>query len=356
MPPETHIAPSLRGTGEGATRRPALLAAMVQSMVVACIRAGLDPVNLLAKTGLTFEELEHPHTHVPHEKVLSFAREIHSAQPGIELGLHMGGHMSPAHMEALGFALSHAPTLGVAFHDLTRLQQFMNGGLVLWNMLPRADRCVVTLTPGADLTGLEFLLEAPFAMFITIARKLCGQRITPLSVSFRHAARGDGRVHEDLFGVAAQFNAPLYELVLDASALELPVLHADIDAHDALIRHVEARVEQMARTQSFEETVRQHLVRTLREGPPRKDIVARALGSSSRTLLRRLAEEGTTFDEILNRTRRGLAVEYMADPTMDTAHVARALGYSGPSPFFRAFSRWFGCTPAEYRMNLQDPR
>lgn len=327
---------------------------MVQNMVYACVRVGLDPVELLASTGVTLEELDPPHTHVPFEKVLAFAREIHSALPFIELGLLMGGHVSPAHMEALGFALSHAPTLGVAFHDLTRLQQFMNGGLVLWSLLPSPDRCVVTLTPGADLTGLEFLLEAPFAMFITIARRLCGQHITPLSVSFRHAARGDGRRHAELFGVDVQFSAPLYELVLDASVLKLPVLHADSSAYGAFIRHVEARVERMAQTSTFGEAVRQHLVRTLREGPPHKDTLARALGLSARTLLRRLAEEGTTFNTVLSRTRRELAVEYMSDPTMDIAHIARALGYSQPSPFFRAFSRWFGCTPAEYRATLQD--
>jgi AraC-like DNA-binding protein len=309
-------------------------------------------LELLERAGLTINELEPLEGAVPYVKVLALVREIDAYRPGIELGLEMGMGFSLARMAALGCALPHAPTLGVALRDLTRFQQMMNGGLITWHFSAGAGRCTMSLTAHSDLTPIPWLLEAPFAMFITLARKLCGQPIVPLHVSFCHSRRRSNRMHQEFFGAPVFFDAEVTEMVIAASLLEMPVLQADTETYGHLIKCVEKRVDTISGSSTVSDSVRRTIVRTIRYGAPRKASVARQLGMSTRTLLRRLGDEGTTFVAIVEGTRRELAHGYLSDEKFDYTSMATALGYSDSSPFFRAVARWFGCTPSEYRARI----
>lgn len=81
--------------------------------------------------------------------------------------------------------------------------------------------------------------------------------------------------------------------------------------------------------------------------------VAQALHLSQRTLQRRLQEEGTSYQQLLDDTRRDMADQYLQQPGLTLLEVAYLLGFADPSNFFRAFRRWFGCTPNEYRARRQ---
>jgi AraC-like DNA-binding protein len=152
-----------------------------------------------------------------------------------------------------------------------------------------------------------------------------------------------------VFGAPVRFNAPNNEIVLASTVLELPVHSANAALYPRLLHDLDTRQSQPPSHSKTIEEVRAHIVRTLEQGSPVKGAVARVLGMSARTLSRRLTEAGTTFEAILDRTRRGLAIEYLSNARIGITSVAMLLGYSEPSPFFRAFARWFGSTPAEYR-------
>ena len=81
--------------------------------------------------------------------------------------------------------------------------------------------------------------------------------------------------------------------------------------------------------------------------------MAQALHLSQRTLQRRLQEEGTSYQQLLDDTRRDMAEQYLQQPGLTLLEVAYLLGFADPSNFFRAFRRWFGCTPNEYRARRQ---
>jgi AraC-like DNA-binding protein len=97
---------------------------------------------------------------------------------------------------------------------------------------------------------------------------------------------------------------------------------------------------------------RQVLCRLLPQGEPKREAVAQALHVSQRTLQRRLQDEGTSFQRLLDDTRRELAEQYLAQPNLTLLEAAYLLGFADPSNFFRAFRRWFGLTPGEYRARL----
>jgi len=101
--------------------------------------------------------------------------------------------------------------------------------------------------------------------------------------------------------------------------------------------------------QSIPEQVKWVLKRLLSGSRPDVVMVAKELGVSARTLQRRITEEGTTFRQLLNETRRELVREYLANDSIEIAEVAFLVGYDNANSFFRAFRSWEGRTPAEWR-------
>ena len=289
---------------------PHVLAALVQAMLFCAIREGLDANDLLLQAGLTLAEIEPLHKAVPYHKVLALVRAIDQQRPLINLGLMMGMKLTTSRMGPLGFVLTSAPTFGRALQDFAKFQGLLNGGLVRWKISVQTGSVAVTLHSDPALADIAWILEAPLALILTIARELLGQHIVPLQVSFRHAPRAEQSEHDSFFGVPVRWSAPDNELILSDALLELPVHTANTGLYPHLLHHVDTQRTQPAPSPAIDAVERQ-IRQTLHEGPPLKDSVARAVGMSARTLLRRLTDAGTTFDALLDRTRRELALHYL---------------------------------------------
>ena len=95
--------------------------------------------------------------------------------------------------------------------------------------------------------------------------------------------------------------------------------------------------------------VRQLITTLLPSGQSKKDAVAQELGMSSRTLTQRLAEDGLTYQGLLDEVRRNLALQYLKDRRINIKKVAYLLGYTEVPAFYHAFRRWTGSSPAQHR-------
>ncbi len=95
--------------------------------------------------------------------------------------------------------------------------------------------------------------------------------------------------------------------------------------------------------------VRQLITTLLPSGQSKKAAVAQGLGMSSRTLTRRLAKDGLTYQGLLDEVRQKLALQYLKDRRINIKKVADLLGYSEASAFYRAFRRWTDSSPAQHR-------
>ena len=102
--------------------------------------------------------------------------------------------------------------------------------------------------------------------------------------------------------------------------------------------------------------VSEAIIRRLHQGEPRREDIASSLALADRTLQRRLHEEQTSFQELLDGARRELAGKYLADGQYSLGQVADLLGFVDQSNFFRACKRWFGVTPTQYRQRLAGDR
>ena len=137
---------------------------------------------------------------------------------------------------------------------------------------------------------------------------------------------------------------------LNASARELPLIHADPYLNDLLLKNCEAALaDRKGDTSQLRTRVENAISSLLPHGRVVVDDVARSLGMSRRTLIRRLSDEELKFTEVFKQLRRDLAVRYLDDPKLQISKIAWLLGFTEVSAFTHAFKRWTGKAPSQMR-------
>jgi AraC-like DNA-binding protein len=200
------------------------------------------------------------------------------------------------------------------------------------------------------------LLVSDYAMLIAahLLRESTPDRPRVLAVLSRRARIDDDerRCYEQFLGAAIHTGAEHAALWLEPDLLAVRVPSADPE----LARYFTAILVRAAGFGAEEDPllrgVRLAIRDALLRGSPDAATIARGLGLGARTLQRRLGELGTRYADVLESTRRTLAEGYLRDPSLGLAEIAWLLGYDEQTSFFRAFRRWHGRTPGEYRRAL----
>ncbi|MCR6625794.1 MAG: AraC family transcriptional regulator [Pseudoxanthomonas sp.] len=200
------------------------------------------------------------------------------------------------------------------------------------------------------------LVDASFAFMVALGRHGSGQHITPVRVDFARAGPS-GDVHRDFFGCPVRHNAERNTLLMKASDLELAFPGHNAELLDILSPALTTRYDEGSQDTSYAELVKVVLKRTLSSGRPEVAKVALELGTTERTLQRRITSEGHTFRALLIEARRELAKRLLSDPSTEIINVAGLLGYEDVTSFYRAFRSWEGITPSRWReLNSSTPR
>jgi AraC-like DNA-binding protein len=137
--------------------------------------------------------------------------------------------------------------------------------------------------------------------------------------------------------------------------MDLPIVSEDSQLLQILTAHADDLLAERHSVSGLQRMVANQLVSLLPSGESRAAVVAQRLNVSTRSFTRQLAEEGTTFGEILERLRRRLASRYLADDQMSVQQIAWLLGYSEPGAFTHAYKRWTGTTPGRARKKQSSP-
>ena len=139
-------------------------------------------------------------------------------------------------------------------------------------------------------------------------------------------------------------------MVLEAKLLDCPIEAADNELLKILKRHCQQILGARPKSIGLISEVQQLIATLLPSGQPKIDAVAQNLGMSSRTLTRRLTQDGLTYKDLLDELRRKLAFQYLSDERISIKKVAYLLGYSEISAFYHAFRRWTGSSPVRHRL------
>ena len=190
---------------------------------------------------------------------------------------------------------------------------------------------------------------------VRICRQVTGNRLAPRQLKVRHLRADPPAEFTTFFGVDVEFGADTDEIAFSASAASLPIVGQDAYLNNLLRRYAEEALAHRPRQpESIRSEVEQIIPQLLPHGRATAPEVARRLGTSSRTLSRKLRDEGVTFAEILNELRLALAKRYLNDRELPVSEIAWLLGYREVSSLTHAFRRWTGVTPREFRSSEDD--
>jgi AraC-like DNA-binding protein len=168
---------------------------------------------------------------------------------------------------------------------------------------------------------------------------------------FPYAAPEDTREYHRVFpGTSLRFNAPFLGLVFDREYADAPMPVSDPVLHSIICARADSLLTAINESQAITLRVRRVIAYSIHQGTePTALGVARLLHMSRRTLSRRLEDEGTSFTEELDKTRRELGLSYVRESKLSLIEIAFQLGFAHVESFNRAFKRWTGTTPLAYR-------
>jgi AraC-like DNA-binding protein len=263
-------------------------------------------------------------------------------------GLHFGEHTGPAAHQLVAHLVMSAGTLREAMDGLIRFQ------LLLMDKprcrLEEQDgdaRVVYDIAPGPSRCR-RFRAEMAMTGFLRIVQYF-GRGARPREVAFEHSAPAYRSEYARVFGGVERFDQSFTGVVIDRELLAAVPLHRDTSFHRALEAQAETRVARLGREQSYAERVRDYLLGGTTNRGDDMEGVARGLGLSSRTLRRRLREEGATYSAIASAVFVALARRLLVDEARSVEETAYSMGYSTPTSFHKAFKRWTGMTPKAFR-------
>lgn len=186
------------------------------------------------------------------------------------------------------------------------------------------------------------------AFTLHMCREAYGKDLAPLQVQLTRLEPRDDSVIEKFFGCDIEYGAIDNVIIFNPTDLNRKLRGANASVANALDN---VTVEYLSNLDANDVVtkVRKYVAETLMHGEPSKQDIALELSMSTRTLQRRLDEEGTSTKEIIDETRHHLALTFIAQPQYSIKEVAYGLGFSDPSNFARAFKRWTGKTPRQFR-------
>lgn len=324
----------------------------VQPLAEALCALGHDPAHLLRRYGLDPTRLAEAGAR------LSIPRYMHLGHAAIALcgepalGLHMGRLSRLAQAGLAGVTAAQAPTLGEAARTLLRFEP-------LYAANYRGHSSFLEDPQGAWLrfysispynTYNRFVVDSLLAGWLAQLGALAGAPLQAERLEMEFEAPDYASHYQPLCSSAVQFGASGNQLRLSRATLELPNPQHCPSTWQHLLQLCEAEMLQRTRVRSLGERIT-HLLGPLLNGGREPDLeeVALHLQLPTWTLRRKLAEEGTRFRNLLNDTRRDLAETYIRDTELAFGEIAYLLGFASAEAFQRAFKRWTGVTPGEFR-------
>jgi AraC-like DNA-binding protein len=265
-----------------------------------------------------------------------------------DLGLKAAQECTKGEAGALDYAIMSASTVQEAITAASRFIRLVTDALDI-RVETRGDRVAAMLENCVPLSraASDFQLGGLYSVLASIWG---ASDNVELCILLAHPAPADTSEYERTFpGAALRFGMPQYGFEFAASVLGAPLRSADANLHDLMRRHAERMLQELPQALPITRRVKGLIAEELSGGHPGCAHIATRLQVSPRTLERRLELEGTTFTRLLEEVREGLALRYVGGQDLPLCEVAMLLGFSQTTAFHRAFRRWTGQTPLQYR-------
>jgi AraC-like DNA-binding protein len=308
---------------------------------------GLPPSVVLRQSGLPTSLFNQEKITVTTEELFALYRAISKVSHEPAIGLKLGTEEWTERYDPVAIAALCTRSFRDALQRLARYKQLTCPEKI--EVTEWGDECTVRF---AWLLAQEeepaLLIDVCFAWILSIARRGTGKTISPKRVEFQRSA-ANREMYEAHFRCPVKFSAGQNVLVFRRADVEECFLTYNADLLAMVAPQLDAELTQQLAEKTVGEQVKGVLKRLLAGQRPGIEDVARELRFSTRTLQRRLTDEGVTFQQLVKDARRELARHYLAHSSLELNETAYLLGYEDANSFFRAFQRWEGKSPGRWR-------
>ncbi|MBY0466262.1 MAG: AraC family transcriptional regulator, partial [Burkholderiales bacterium] len=319
----------------------------VNTVLGAAQRQGLERAPLLAAAGLALADLHLQRWPIDHITRLWRAAAALTGDPGF--GLKAGALVGPASFNVVSYILQSSPTLREAFSVVQQFQRLISDGGRFQILAGESASWIVYHPRQGELAFSPHQLEAVLAAVVNFSRWVSDSTVSPLRVQFSQSAIGPLAGYRAAFNCPVEFEQAFSGLLLSNELLDKPLPQADAQLASVHRQYATARLAALSESGSFSEELQRWMVAHLQGRMPTRAQAAQAFGLSPRTFARRLQVQGLHFSALVDEARRHAACAAVADSQRSFADIAQSLGFAEASVFHRAFRRWTGRTPGQWR-------
>lgn len=335
------------------TEKGSVSISFVQSAIAPIIELGIDADVLLRDVGISPSLLKTNQSRVSPQYFsalwLAVARTLDD-----ELFGQDSRRMKVGSFAMLVQNLVHCSNLDSALHRMTRTFNLFLDDFYCTLEKGRNDASLtISHTPRrrtSSILGCETLLMMQHG----IACWLVGRRIPIQSAAFCYPEPSHSSEYASMYSPHLQFNQPITALTFDASYLVLPVIQNQQTVTEFVRQAPGNIILKYKNTTGLAAKIRRRLRSMDRNDWPDFEAFAKLLNMTPSTLRRRLEEEGQFFQDIKDQLRRDIAIDQLCHTSKSVTTIACELGFSEASAFHRAFKKWTGANPGEYRESVSD--
>ncbi len=313
---------------------------------------GLEVAQLFKSVGIDIALLDDPNARFGADQVSELWELAVATSGNATLGLLQELPARHANFDIVGHAMLTCPDLRTGLQNLARQMALVSDAATFELVSERNHSCWLVLGHVGNTRRVpRQRQEYGLLTLLTLCRWVTRRDVPALAAEFTFPDPVDALPYHQAFVCPVHFNQPATRLLLANADL-----NARLPSHNASLHALHERVigERLSAlgTISTSHRVREEILHSLSRGEPRREDIAARLSLSDRTLQRRLSDEKTTFQQLLEDQRRELASKYLAEERYTLGEIADLLGFEDQGNLFRACKRWFGMSPSQYRQQM----
>ncbi|MBN1653559.1 MAG: AraC family transcriptional regulator [Deltaproteobacteria bacterium] len=343
----------------GATTRipekPTVSVLLLSPLLKAIRKGGVSVDALFARAELRPEIVGDPDSRVPFSNWVALWRLASEMSGDPALGIHAAEDLEPGVFGVIDYVARCSGTLRGSVERTCRYYPLIHN-TARPSLEAQGDRYLWSYNLLGGLQYPRVLAEYALACWLAISRQGVASELNPLEVHFVHGQSINMSEYRRFFRAPVRLGMERNAMVLDSRTLDWSIINAKAGLCMILDRYAQQLLETLPADKRLSDRVRELIAAELAGGDPSEDCVARKLRMSTRTLRRRLNQEGLTHRSLLDQLRNDLAALYLKEKGLAVSEAAFLLGFANTSAFHKAFKRWTGHTPMEYRKQSPNGR
>ena len=311
----------------------------------------LDSQAFLSDSGISPKDIADPKLRIDVKNALVLWSLSAKSLDGINFGLELSRHISIRHFDSVGCSILSSETVKNACKTMIKYRDIICNG-VTHNIEKHNGGYKLSF----ELSNVEFryseqVIDAIMSCTLELTRWLCHTNIIPIKVNIKHKPCGPYEKYEEIFKCPIEFISDENSIIFSESDFHqsLPTANPMIsDLYQGINQQTLNQFQREQGTNNLSAKVRQKITSELANGEPSINNIAKFFNMSQRTFQRRLKQEDWCFIDLLDDTRKNLAIHYLDRNTFSLIEISFFLGYSDSNILSRAFKRWYGDTPTKF--------